>query len=146
MLSAHVCIELLCLAGFMRLLTPCPFVRSLAETRMINIYPGAAALHSSGLYDPCACAAAGVKVHGATVHFVVVRTWTRGSIISVQGAVAVHEDDTADALAARVLAIEHRIYPAALALVACSRVRIVDGRCVIEGTRAGANHLIVPAI
>ena len=55
-----------------------------------------------------------------------------------------HDDDTEATLAARVLAVEHRIYPLALALVAQGRVRIVDGRCVIEGAAPSAGTLIVP--
>jgi len=70
-------------------------------------------------------------VHGATVHFVVPEM-DAGPII-LQGAVTVRPDDTEQALAARVLAVEHRIYPQALRLVAEGRVRIVDGRCLIDG-------------
>jgi len=55
--------------------------------------------------------------------------------IIMQGAVAVRADDTESALAARVLKIEHEIYPAALKLVADDRVRVVDGICFIDGTR-----------
>ena len=55
-----------------------------------------------------------------------------------------HDDDTEATLAARVLAVEHRIYPLALALVAQGRVRIVDGRCVVDGSRATDGSLIVP--
>ena len=139
-LAAHG-IELLCLAGFMRLLTPW-FVDGW-QGRMINIHPALLPAFK-GLDTHARALAVGVKIHGASVHFVV-SDMDAGPII-MQGAVAVHEDDTADALAARVLAIEHRIYPAALALVASSRVKVVDGRCVIEGTRAGADHLIVPEI
>jgi phosphoribosylglycinamide formyltransferase-1 len=62
----------------------------------------------------------------------------------LQGAVAVRDDDTAATLAERVLAVEHRIYPEALALVAAGRVTIVDGRCRIEGVDVGDGHVIVP--
>jgi phosphoribosylglycinamide formyltransferase-1 len=58
----------------------------------------------------------------------------------------VREDDTAETLAARVLAVEHRLYPLALRLVAEERVRIVDGRCVIDGARPSTVTLIAPAI
>jgi phosphoribosylglycinamide formyltransferase-1 len=58
--------------------------------------------------------------------------------------VPVRDDDTAEALAARVLAIEHRIYPLALDLVAAGRVRIVEGRCLIDGARHSHETLIVP--
>jgi len=61
-----------------------------------------------------------------------------------QGALAVREDDDADTLAARVLAIEHRIYPIALALVAEGRVRVEGGRCVIKAGVSPRTTLIVP--
>jgi phosphoribosylglycinamide formyltransferase-1 len=64
--------------------------------------------------------------------------------IVVQGAVPVADDDTAETLAARVLDMEHRIYPLALRLVAQGRVRIVEGRCAIDGAAAPAATLIVP--
>jgi phosphoribosylglycinamide formyltransferase-1 len=58
--------------------------------------------------------------------------------------VAVREDDDAETLAARVLAVEHRIYPMALGLVAAGRVRVVGGRCVIRGGSSPRDALIVP--
>jgi phosphoribosylglycinamide formyltransferase 1 len=78
------------------------------------------------------------------VHFVV-PDMDSGPIIA-QGAVAVRDDDTAATLAARVLAVEHRLYPAALALVAAGRVKLVDGRCRIEGAHPDDGCLIVPKI
>src|SRR6266436_3504346 len=117
-LEAHR-VELVCLAGFMRLLTPW-FVGRWQE-RMINIHPALLPAFK-GLDTHRRALAAGVKIHGASVHFVV-PDMDAGPIIA-QGAVAVHDDDTAATLAARVLAVEHRIYPAALALLAAGRVRI----------------------
>ena len=76
------------------------------------------------------------------MHFVVPEM-DSGPII-VQGAVPVRDDDTAETLAARVLAVEHRIYPLALQLVAQGRVRIVGRRCVIDGAVPGEDALIVP--
>jgi phosphoribosylglycinamide formyltransferase 1 len=137
-LAAHR-IEIVCLAGFMRLLTPWLIERW--QGRMINIHPALLPAFK-GLDTHARALAAGVKVHGATVHFVTSDV-DSGPII-VQGAVGVREDDTADALAARVLAIEHRIYPAALAWVAARRVTILDGRCRIEGSRNIDHDLIVP--
>jgi phosphoribosylglycinamide formyltransferase-1 len=137
-LSAHR-VELVCLAGFMRLLTP--WLVGRWGWRMLNIHP--ALLPSfKGLDTHARALAAGVKIHGATVHFVVPEM-DSGPIVA-QGAVPVHDDDDEHALAARVLAVEHRIYPLALALVAQDRVRIVDGRCVIEGGRVVGGNLIVP--
>ncbi|HEY4405908.1 MAG TPA: phosphoribosylglycinamide formyltransferase [Xanthobacteraceae bacterium] len=140
LLEAHR-IELICLAGFMRLLTPW-FVRQW-HGRMINIHPALLPAFR-GLDTHNQALAAGVKIHGASVHFVV-PDMDAGPII-VQGAVGVLDDDTATTLAARVLAIEHRIYPAALALLAAGRIKIVDERCRIEGAGGIGGQLIVPEI
>ena len=78
--------------------------------------------------------AAGAKQHGATVHFVVPEM-DSGPII-VQEAVPVLAGDNEASLAARVLAVEHRIYPLALRLVAEGRVRIAGGQCLIDGVAA----------
>jgi phosphoribosylglycinamide formyltransferase-1 len=121
-------IELICLGGFMRLFTA-DFVLHW-QGRMLNIHPSL--LPSFPGLDPHGQALrAGVKISGATVHFVIPET-DAGPIIA-QAAVPVRDGDTADALAARVLAVEHRLYPLALKLVAQGRVRIVDGRCIVEG-------------
>lgn len=134
-------VELVSLAGFMRLFTP-GFVGRW-DARMINIHPALLPAFK-GLDTHERALAAGVKIHGASVHFVV-PDMDAGPIIA-QGAVGVRDDDTAATLAERVLAIEHRIYPMALALLAAGRVRIVDGRCRIEGPAGTAGHLIVPEI
>ena len=132
-------IELVCLGGFMRLFTP-DFVLHW-QGRMLNIHP--ALLPSFPGLDPHGQALrAGVRISGATVHFVIPET-DAGPIIA-QAAVPVCDGDTADTLAARVLAVEHRIYPLALRLVAEGRVRIVDERCVIDGTGSPDAVLIVP--
>jgi phosphoribosylglycinamide formyltransferase 1 len=134
-------IELICLAGFMRLFTP-GFVDHW-QGRLLNIHPAllpafkGTDIHARAL-------AAGVKIHGATVHFVVPEM-DSGPIIA-QGALTVREDDTAETLAARVLAIEHRIYPAALRLVAEGRVHIRDGRCRIDGAPASDQALLGPPL
>src|SRR3972149_2117044 len=133
-------IELLCLAGFMRLLTT-PFVRHW-EGRMINIHPALLPAFK-GLDTHQRALDAGAKLHGATVHFVVPEM-DAGPII-MQGAVAVRADDSAQTLAARVLAVEHQIYPQALKLVAEGRGRIVDGRCLIDGVAVPDAALIVPS-
>jgi phosphoribosylglycinamide formyltransferase-1 len=105
-------VELVCLAGFMRLLTPW-FVRQW-EGRLLNIHPALLPAFK-GLDTHARALAAGVKEHGATVHFVVPEM-DSGPII-LQGKVAIEPGDTEAALAARVLAVEHRIYPEALRLV-----------------------------
>ena len=132
-------IDLICLAGFMRLLTPW-FVSQWQE-RMLNIHP--ALLPSfKGLDTHARALAAGAKQHGATVHFVVPEM-DSGPIIA-QEAVPVLPGDTEAALAARVLAVEHRIYPLALRLVAEGRVRIGGGRCLIDGVAVPQSALPVP--
>jgi phosphoribosylglycinamide formyltransferase-1 len=121
-------IELVCLAGFMRLLTPW-FVKQW-EGRMLNIHPALLPAFK-GLDTHARAIEAGVKQHGATVHFVVPEM-DAGPIIA-QGAVPVLPGDTEAVLAARVLEVEHRIYPQALRLVAEDRVRIENGRCLVDG-------------
>jgi phosphoribosylglycinamide formyltransferase 1 len=133
-------VELICLAGFMRLFTP-EFVLHW-QGRMLNIHPSL--LPSFPGLDPHGQALrAGVKISGATVHFVIPET-DAGPIIA-QAAVPVRDDDNVDTLAARVLAVEHRVYPLALALLAAGRIRTDGARCLIEGIdHAPAEALVVP--
>ncbi len=126
-LLAHK-IDLVCLAGFMRLLTP-EFVGLWSE-RMLNIHPALLPAFK-GLDTHQRALDARAVIHGATVHFVVPEM-DAGPII-LQGTVAVRENDTEATLAARVLTVEHKIYPAALRLVAEGRVAVVDGRCLVDG-------------
>jgi len=134
-------IDILCLAGFMRLFTPW-FVGQWTG-RMLNVHP--ALLPSfKGLDTHRRAIEAGVKIHGATVHLVVPET-DAGPIIA-QAAIAVRDDDTAEMLAERVLALEHRIYPLALSLLAAGRLRLVDGRCLTAGAGAPEGALVVPGI
>jgi phosphoribosylglycinamide formyltransferase 1 len=132
-------IDLICLGGFMRLLTA-EFVQGWYG-RMLNIHPSL--LPSFPGLDPQGQALrAGVKISGATVHFVIPET-DAGPIL-MQGAVAVRDDDTPETLAARILEIEHRIYPDALRLVAGGKVRLEGDLCKTEGTDSGTT-LISPA-
>jgi phosphoribosylglycinamide formyltransferase-1 len=108
--------DLVCLAGFMRLLTP-SFVRRWSG-RMLNIHP-ALLPQFKGLHTHRRALEAGVERHGATVHFVVPEM-DSGPIVA-QESVPVLEDDTEETLAQRVLEVEHRIYPQALRLVAEGR-------------------------
>ncbi|WP_024577482.1 MULTISPECIES: phosphoribosylglycinamide formyltransferase [unclassified Afipia] len=133
-------IDLVCLAGFLRLLTPW-FVKQW-DGRMLNIHPALLPSYK-GLHTHERALADGVKIHGATVHFVVPEM-DSGPIV-MQGAVGVHEDDTADTLAARVLGVEHRIYPDALRLVASGRTRLMSGICK-TGDAGPDTALIVPAV
>jgi phosphoribosylglycinamide formyltransferase-1 len=121
-------IDIVCLAGFMRLLTPW-FVQQW-EGRLLNIHPALLPAFK-GLDTHARALADGVKQHGATVHFVVPEM-DSGPIVA-QAAVPVRDGDTEATLAARVLEIEHRIYPQALRLVAEGRVTLASGRCLIDG-------------
>jgi phosphoribosylglycinamide formyltransferase-1 len=132
-------VEIVCLAGFMRLLTP--FLVGAWTGRLLNIHP--ALLPSfKGLETHERALQAGVKVHGATVHFVVPEV-DSGPIIA-QAAIPVADDDTPETLAARVIRLEHRIYPLALRLVAEGRVHIAGGRCVCDAPIDRDAALIVP--
>lgn len=135
-------IELVALAGFMRLLSPWLVERWAA--RMLNIHP--ALLPSfKGLDTHERALETGVKLHGATVHFVS-SEMDAGPII-MQGAVPVLDGDTPDTLGARVLEIEHRIYPEALALIASGTARLDGNRVVLTNTaREATGHLIAPTL
>jgi len=139
-LDAHR-IDLICLAGFMRLFTP-GFVERW-QGRMLNVHPAVLPAFK-GLDTHARALAAGVRIHGATVHFVIPEM-DAGPVIA-QGALAVRDDDTAETLAARVLAIEHKIYPAALRLVAEGRVRVENGRCRIDAVPASDGVLLAPPL
>jgi phosphoribosylglycinamide formyltransferase 1 len=112
-------IDLVCLAGFMRLLTPW-FVDRWSG-RMINIHPSLLP-QFRGVDTHRRALEAGVARHGATVHFVV-SEMDAGPIV-VQDSIAVHADDTEETLAARVLELEHQIYPRALRAVAQGRTTV----------------------
>jgi phosphoribosylglycinamide formyltransferase 1 len=132
-------IELICLGGFMRLFTA-DFVQRWYG-RMLNIHPSL--LPSFPGLDPHGQALqAGVKISGATVHFVIPET-DAGPII-MQGAVTVADDDTAETLSQRILGIEHRIYPEALRLLASGKLRLEGDICKVEGTADRDGTLISP--
>jgi len=132
-------VAFVCLAGFMRLLTPA-FVERWRD-RMINVHPSLLPAFP-GLDTHARALDAGVRFHGCTVHFVRFETDT-GPII-IQAAVPVRADDTPDSLAARVLAQEHRIYPQALTWVAEGRVRIDGERTIVVGAGVPPAALISP--
>jgi formyltetrahydrofolate-dependent phosphoribosylglycinamide formyltransferase len=115
--------ELVCLAGYMRRLTA-GFVEKWSR-RMLNIHPALLPAFK-GLDTHAAALAAGVRIHGCTVHFVTAEV-DAGPIIA-QAAVPVLAEDDEARLAARVLKAEHRLYPLALSLVA-------SGRAVLDGSR-----------
>lgn len=126
-------IELVCLAGFMRLLGG-DFV-SIWQDRMINIHPSLLPAFK-GLHTHERVLEAGVRITGCTVHFV--RPEMDAGPIIAQAAVPVVPGDTAETLADRVLAAEHATYPKALALIA-------SGRFSIEGDRVSTDTPVDPA-
>ena len=134
-------VELICLGGFMRLFTA-GFVQRWYG-KMLNIHPSL--LPSFPGLDPHGQALhAGVKISGATVHFVIPET-DAGPIV-MQGAVTVADNDTAETLSARILGIEHRIYPQALRLLASGQVRLEGDICKISGSADRDGTLISPSI
>ncbi|MBV8700976.1 MAG: phosphoribosylglycinamide formyltransferase [Bradyrhizobium sp.] len=134
-------IELVCLGGFMRLFTA-DFVKRWYG-RMLNIHPSL--LPSFPGLDPHGQALrAGVKISGATVHFVIPET-DAGPIL-MQGAVAISDHDTVDTLSERILEVEHRIYPDALRLLASGKVRLDGDVCRTADGAASGNFLISPFV
>jgi formyltetrahydrofolate-dependent phosphoribosylglycinamide formyltransferase len=129
----------ICLAGFMRLLTG-SFVRKW-EGRIINIHPSLLPSFK-GAHAHEDAIAAGVKISGCTVHFVVPEM-DSGPII-LQAAVPVMEGDDAEALAARVLKAEHQLYPAALKLIAEGKVALKEGKTRISAKKKAGAVLISP--
>ncbi|HEY8565396.1 MAG TPA: phosphoribosylglycinamide formyltransferase [Beijerinckiaceae bacterium] len=134
-------IELVCLAGFMRVLTPWFVTRW--QGRLVNIHPSLLPLFR-GTHTHRQALEAGVLVHGCTVHFVVPEL-DAGPIIA-QAAVPVVPGDTEETLAARVLAQEHRLYPQALRLVADGHAKLDGGRAAIDFVWPGAGALLSPPI
>lgn len=132
--------QLICLAGFMRVLTD-GFVHRY-QGRLLNIHPALLPAFP-GLNTHARALAAGVKLHGATVHFVTPQV-DAGPIV-VQAAVPVLDDDTVEALAARVLDQEHRIYPLAVRWFAEGRLRLTpEGRVRLQAARYPDAPLIAP--
>ena len=125
--------RLVALAGFMRVLGPA-FVQRFAG-RMVNIHPSLLPAFT-GLDTHRRALAAGVKLHGCTVHFVTAEL-DHGPIIA-QAAVPVHADDTEEALAARVLREEHVLYPKVIRWVLEGRLVIADGVVRVRGGDAQA--------
>ncbi len=128
---AEVCSEynpdLIVLAGFMRVLTP--YFVGQFEGRILNIHPALLPLFP-GLHTHERAIEAGMRIHGVTVHFV--SAVLDGGAIIGQAAVPVLSGDDADTLAARVLEKEHILYPRAVRLVATGRVRLEEGKAVMD--------------
>jgi len=132
-------VELICLGGFMRLFTA-DFVQRWYG-RMLNIHPSL--LPAFPGLDPHGQALrAGVKISGATVHFVIPET-DAGPIL-MQGAVSVSDHDTSETLSERILEVEHRIYPDALRLLATGAVKLDGDICKTPDSAGSGNFLISP--
>lgn len=134
-------VEIVCLAGFMRVLTA-PFVEAW-EGRLINIHPSLLPAFK-GLHTHERVLAAGARFHGCTVHFV--RPDVDAGPIIVQGVVPVRPGDTPEDLATRVLAVEHKIYPHALRLVAEGRARADGDAVALADVPAGEGVLVNPPL
>ncbi len=134
-------VELICLGGFMRLLSA-EFVQRWYG-KMLNIHPSLLPSFP-GLEPQAQALRAGVKVSGATVHFVIPET-DAGPIV-MQGVVSVDDDDTPETLAARILIVEHLIYPEALKRLAAGKIRLEGDRCKTTGSEAGNDVMISPVL
>jgi phosphoribosylglycinamide formyltransferase 1 len=132
-------IELICLGGFMRLFTA-EFTRRWYG-KMLNIHPSLLPCFP-GLDPHGQALRAGVKISGATVHFVIPET-DAGPIL-MQGAVGVSDHDTPETLSERILEVEHRIYPDALRLLASGAVQLDGDICKTPDSAGSGNFLISP--
>ena len=133
--------DLVVLAGFMRVLTDA-FVTRYAG-RLFNIHPSLLPSFP-GLHTHRKALEAGVRVHGATVHFVT-PTLDCGPVV-IQAAVPVLPGDDEAALARRVLEQEHRIYPQAVRWFVDGRLTLTDGRVLVQGERAQPGGWTVPPV
>jgi len=133
--------DLVILAGFMRILTP-EFVAHYTG-RMINIHPSLLPAFT-GLHTHQRALDAGVRVHGCTVHFVTAEL-DHGPMIA-QAAVPVLESDDARTLGARVLSVEHQLYPMAVRWFAEGRLTVVGQRVLLLHEEVTSNALIVPSL
>ncbi len=125
--------DLVVLAGFMRILTPV-FV-DFYSGRLLNIHPSLLPCYP-GLHTHERALADGVRIHGCTVHFVT-SALDHGPIV-IQGAVPVLPEDRPEELAARVLQVEHRIYPMAVQWFCEDRLTVSEGRVTLRGEPAAA--------
>ncbi len=133
-------IELVCLAGFMRLLTG-SFVGKWRD-RLINIHPSILPAFK-GLHTHERAIEAGVRFSGCTVHFV--RPEMDDGPIIAQAVVPVLQGDTPGDLAARILAEEHKLYPLAVRMIAEGRAKVVGNKVEISGTAAAPSPVVNPA-
>jgi phosphoribosylglycinamide formyltransferase 1 len=134
-------VDLICLGGFMRLFTA-GFVQRWYG-KMLNIHPSLLPSFP-GLEPQAQALRAGVKVSGATVHFV--NPETDAGPIVMQGVVSVDDGDTSETLAARILIVEHLIYPEALKRLAAGKISLKGDLCKTTGSDAGNDVMISPAL
>jgi phosphoribosylglycinamide formyltransferase-1 len=132
-------VQLVCLAGFMRVLDAA-FVEAWRD-RMVNIHPSLLPAFP-GLHPQGQALAAGVRFTGCTVHFVRPEV-DAGPIIS-QAVVPIRPDDDEASLAARILGVEHRLYPLTVRMIAEGHVRVVADKVAIEGWQAPKVALLNP--
>ncbi len=132
--------ELILLAGFMRIFTPGFIARF--PRRILNIHPSLLPAFP-GLHTHRQALAAGVKVHGATVH-VVTPALDNGPIV-IQAAIPVTAEDTEETLAERVLRVEHRIYPQAVRWFVEGRIEFAgDGVVQVRDTGVSTDSMVSP--
>jgi len=131
-------VELVVLAGFMRLLSPV-FIKAYSN-RIMNIHPALLPAFA-GLHVQKKALEHGVRFAGCTVHFVN-EECDEGPII-IQAVVPVFADDTEDALAARILKQEHQIYPRAIQLFAEGRLRVVGRRVFVDGGSKDEDQVLI---
>lgn len=142
--KVHECLKehevgLVCLAGFMRLLTA-GFVGRWKD-RMINVHPSLLPSYK-GLHTHERAIEDGTRFGGCTIHFV--RPEMDDGPIIMQAAVPIAADDTSETLAAKVQACEHKMYPAAVRMIAEGKVRVSGGLCVFKETPVPDEPLISP--
>ncbi|WP_019962078.1 phosphoribosylglycinamide formyltransferase [Woodsholea maritima] len=133
-------IQIVCLAGFMRILTPW-FVDRWRD-RVINIHPSLLPAFK-GVHTHERALEAGVRIHGCTVHYV--RSEMDAGPIIGQAAVPVLKDDDASTLGARVLEAEHRLYPACLRLVVEGKARVASEHVPMRGSVEAGQRLFNPS-
>ncbi len=138
---ASIDVDLICLAGFMRLLTP-EFVNRWQD-KILNIHPSLLPAFK-GLHVHERAIESGARFTGCTVHFV--RPEMDEGPIITQAVVPIHQTDTPEALAARILEQEHLIYPLALKLVAENRVKIHGAVVLIEAADEQHHALLNPKV
>lgn len=133
-------VELVCLAGFMRLLSSW-FVETWHD-RIVNIHPSLLPSFK-GIDAHAQAIAAGAKLSGCTVH--IVRAEMDAGPILVQAAVPLLPDDNENTLAARILTVEHKCYPLAIKLIAEGRVQIAGDTAIVDMPPETGHHIISPA-